>query len=60
MVFYTSTYALAFANRLQSVAVTILLTARCYIAMMALEITPEEYNRSVKWIHLGQPYAIPW
>ena len=41
---YTCIYALALANRIQSVAVTSLLTARYYIAMMALEITPEEYN----------------
>ena len=31
-------------NSIRSVAVTSLLTARYYIAMMVLEITPEEYN----------------
>ena len=41
---YTCIYALVLANRLQSVAVTSLLTARYYVAMMALEITPGEYN----------------
>ena len=41
---YTCIYALALANRLQSVAVTNLLTARYCIAMMVFEITPEEYN----------------
>ena len=41
---YTSIYALALANRLQSGAVTSLLTARYYIAMMALEVTREEYS----------------
>ena len=43
---YTCIYAPVLAKRLQSVAVTSLLTARYYIAMMALEITPEEYNSS--------------
>ena len=41
---YTCIYALALANRLKSVTVTSLLTARYDIAVMALEITPEEYN----------------
>ena len=43
---YKCIYALALANRLQSAAVISLLTARYYIVMMALEITPEEYNSS--------------
>ena len=41
---YACIYALALANRLQSVAVTSVLTARYYIAMVALEITPHEYS----------------
>ena len=43
---YTCIYALALANRLQSVAVASLLTARYCISMMALEITLKEYNSS--------------
>ena len=41
---YTCIYALVLPNRFQSVAVTSLLAARYYMAMMALEMTPEEYD----------------
>ena len=43
-VVYTCIYALVLPNRFQSVAVTSLLAARYYIGMVALEITPEEYD----------------
>ena len=43
-IIYTYIYVLALANRLQSATVTNLLTARYYIEMMALKITPKENN----------------